>query len=96
MFNKKIFVTKHCLQRFEERGIRISQKRNTIIKQIITDLRPLNVRKIIRLPKKNEIKIITKHGKVYIGVETRTKFIIKTVFTESLTKGGNVFEIKYN
>ncbi len=84
MFNKKIFITKHCLERFEERGIRISQKRNSIIKQIITDLKPLNVKEIIKLPGKNETKIVTKQGKIYIGIETKHKFIVKTVYKKSL------------
>lgn len=83
MLNKKIFITKHCLERFEERGIRISQKRNSIIKQIMTDLKPLNIRNIEKLPG-NEVKVITRQGKIYIGIEKETKFIIKTVYRRSI------------
>lgn len=80
MLNKKIYISRHCLKRFEERGIRISQKRNTIIAQIIRDLRPLNIRIIEKLPTENEHKIITRQGKVYVVLETETQLIVKTVY----------------
>ena len=85
MFNKKIYISKHCLQRFEERGIKISQKRNTIITQIIQDLKPLNVMYNEKL-ENNDRKVTTKQGKIYIGHETKTKFIIKTVYKTDIRK----------
>lgn len=86
MFNKKIYISRHCLQRFEERGIRISQKKDTIIRQIYKDLKPLNVRLIEKLPTENEKKVITKQGKVYIIHEEETKIIIKTVYKTDIRK----------
>lgn len=85
MFNKKIYISKHCLQRFEERGIKISKKKDTIVKQILRDLKPLNVRFNEKLPN-NDRKITTKQGKIYIGHETDNKFIIKTVYKTDIRK----------
>ena len=86
MFNKKIYISRHCLQRFEERGIRISHKRDTIIRQIYKDLKPLNVRLIEKLPTENDKKITTKQGKVYIVHEEDARIIIKTVYKTDIRK----------
>lgn len=86
MFNKKIYISKHCLKRFEERGIKFSsKKRNSVVAQILRDLKPLNVLYNEKL-ENNDRRVITRQGKVYIGHETETKFIIKTVYKIDIKK----------
>ena len=83
MFNSKIFVSNHAKERFLERGIKLSNKDNYIDKQVRIDLSPLNISEIIKT-KKNEKKIITKQGKVYIIKETKNKIIVKTIYKINL------------
>lgn len=85
MFNKKIYISKHCLKRFEERNIKLSRKKSSMVGQILRDLKPLNVLYNEKLGN-NDRKITTKQGKVYIGHETDTKFIIKTVYKIDIKK----------
>lgn len=83
MFNSKIVVSDHARERFLERRIKLSNKKNYIDKQIKIDLSPLNISEIIKI-KKNEKKIITKQGKVYIIKEIKDKIIVKTIYKINL------------
>ena len=83
MFNSKIIISDHARERFLERGIKLSNKKNYIDKQIKIDLSPLNISEIIKI-KKNEKKIITKQGKVYIIKEIKDKIIVKTIYKINL------------
>ena len=83
MFNSKIIISDHARERFLERRIKLSNKKNYIDKQIKIDLSPLNISEIIKM-KKNEKKIITKQGKVYIIKEIKDKIIVKTIYKINL------------
>lgn len=83
MFNSKIIISDHARERFLERRIKLSNKKNYIDKQIKIDLSPLNISEIIKI-KKNEKKIITKQGKVYIIKEIKDKIIVKTIYKINL------------
>lgn len=83
MFNSKIIVSDHARERFLEREIKLSNKKNYIDKQVKIDLSPLNISEIIKI-KKNEKKIITKQGKVYIIKEIKDKIIVKTIYKINL------------
>ena len=83
MFNSKIIISDHARERFLERRIKLSNKKNYIDKQIKIDLSPLNISERIKM-KKNEKKIITKQGKVYIIKEIKDKIIVKTIYKINL------------
>lgn len=79
MWNKRIVVTKHAAERFEQRNIKYSTKTFNPIHQILMDLRPLNVKRKEHLEGDN-FKITTNQGKVYIIKETETASVVKTVY----------------
>lgn len=83
MWNKKIIVTNHAKQRFEERNIKFSRNQSNPIFQILFDLRPLNVRKRENLGD-NNYKVTTNQGKVYIIVEHKHACFVKTVYKTNL------------
>lgn len=83
MWNKKIIVTKHAIQRFEQRNIKYSTKSFNPIHQILTDLRPLNVRKREKL-EDGLYKVTTNQGKVYIIREIEVAAIVLTVYKTNL------------
>ena len=93
MFNKQVIVTDHAKERFVERDIKFRKgsKRNrnstiSIEQQIIEDLRPLNVREIIKLNNEGkcigekQYKVITNQGKVYIVVVGKEVATVETVY----------------
>lgn len=93
MFNKQVIVTDHAKERFVERDIKFRKgsKRNrnstiSIEQQIIEDLRPLNVREIIKLNNEGkcigekQYKVITNQGKVYIVVVGKGVATVETVY----------------
>ena len=43
MWNKKIVITQHAIQRFEQRNITFSKYENNPARQILCDLKPMNV-----------------------------------------------------
>lgn len=80
MLDKKIVISKHAFERFEQRGIKFYKNEDSIIRQIKFDLNPLNLR-IIKKINDTEYKVITKQGKCYITRNVgRNKAIIKTVY----------------
>lgn len=80
-FNKKIVVTNHAVKRFEERHINYSRKIDNPIKQILVDLKPLNVRHIEKVDNEhNKYKVTTQHNKVYILQEFKNAYFVKTVY----------------
>lgn len=108
MFNKEIIITEHAKKRFIERNIKFrkgskrSRKSATSIEQQITeDLRPLNVREIIRLDDEGkhvgekQYKVITNQGKVYIVVVGEKFLTVETVYEIDIKKKliGDLFVI---
>lgn len=83
MWNKKVIVTKHAKERFEQRYITSLKKFNDPVSQILYDLKPLNVRKLQRL-KNNNYKVTTAQGKVYIVFEGTNACFVKTVYQKCL------------
>jgi len=94
MWTKKIIVSNHVKERFEQRNIKFSQK-TSIEEQIRYDLRALNVREKVRL-NNLEYRVTTRQGKVYIlkEINPENKIIVKTVYKIDLRKqlfcGGQV------
>lgn len=86
MWTRKIIVSNHVKERFEERNIKFSQH-TSIEEQIRYDLRALNVRKKEKLSN-IEYKVTTRQGKVYIIKELikENKIIVKTVYKTDLKK----------
>ena len=83
MFNKRIIITDHAIERFEERRRPTANK--PLIKKwyadqrkfLVNELRPLNIR---TLSKKDGVTIATtKQGYRFIIKETPTTAIVKTV-----------------
>lgn len=83
MWNKKIFVTNHAIRRFYEREIKFSKKITNPIKQILHDLKPLNIREREKI-EKDVYKITTNEGKVYIVIEKSKYCFVQTVYTEDI------------
>ena len=84
MLNKKIIITNHAIERFEER------KRERIVpsklkkweadqrKYLISQLRPLNIKSIVKKP--SGITIVNTKGNYrFVIKETPTEAIVKTV-----------------
>lgn len=83
MWNKKIVITSHAKHRFLQRHLTFSQKSKNVSKQILSDLRPLNVMKIEKI-KNNHLKVTTNQGKVYILSETEDTCYVKTVYKTNI------------
>ena len=83
MWNKKIIVTNHAKQRFEQRNIKFSKNESNPIHQILFDLRPLNVRTRENIGN-NHYKVTTNQGKVYIIREIEVAAIVLTVYKTNL------------
>lgn len=83
MFNKKIIISKHAMKRFTERNIKMTNKKGNMILQVKTDLRPLNVKKIIRI-NNNEYKAVTNQGKIYVLHEYDNYVLVMTVYKVDL------------
>ncbi|NLM62890.1 MAG: hypothetical protein GX190_01065 [Mollicutes bacterium] len=79
MWNKKLVVTNHAKQRFIQRHLNYSKKKNDAIQQILTDLKPLNVMRIEKIHE-NHMKVTTRQGKVYVLVETDDCCFVKTAY----------------
>lgn len=81
MLDKKIVISKHAFERFQERGIKFyKNNEESVIKQIKFDLNPLNIRLIKRL-NEVEYRVITKQGKCYVARNiSENKTLIKTVY----------------
>lgn len=87
MWTKKLVVSNHVKERFEQRNIKFSQKKISIEEQIKYDLRALNIRKREKLSKL-EYKITTRQGKVYVlkAITEENKIIVKTVYKIDLRR----------
>lgn len=82
MWNKQIVVTNHAQKRFSERNIKFSKKNKDIVKQILLDLKPLNIKTMTRIRGEEEktYKVLTRQGKIYIVVENSRACFVKTVY----------------
>lgn len=86
IWNKQIIVTNHAQERFCQRKINFSKKNNNIIRQILLDLEPLNVRTISRIKnRENTYRVITKQGKTYIILEEDEACFVKTVYKSKIS-----------
>ena len=83
MWNKKIIVTRHARMRFLQRHLTFSKKKTDVVKQILNDLRALNVMKIEKMNGPN-LKVTTNQGKVYILAETEDTCYVKTVYKTNI------------
>lgn len=84
MWDKKIVVTHHAQQRFEQRNIKYFKSRGQGVEQIKYDLRALNIRTREKL-NDNEYKVTTRQGKVYVIIEDEKHCYIKTVYKVNLS-----------
>lgn len=83
MWHKKIILTDHVKFRFIQRHINFSKKENNVARQILHDLRPLNVMAKTRL-RNNDYKVVTNQGKVYIITEEKSICRVKTVYKSDI------------
>lgn len=88
MLYKKIILSNHVKDRFEQRHIKYTNnksKKYTIDQQVRFDLKPLN---IIRIERLNELdsRITTRQGKKYIvrELEDNNCLLVKTVYKSDL------------
>lgn len=80
MLDRKVIISKHATERFQQRGIKFYKNENSIIRQIKFDLKPLNIRFIEKI-NDTDYKVITKQGKCYVTQNIgRNKTLIKTVY----------------
>lgn len=86
MWDKKLIVSNHVKERFEQRNIKFSKKKISIEEQIRYDLRLLNTRRKEKIGE-DTYKVTTRQGKVYvIKVLDEKKAIIKTVYKVDIKK----------
>ena len=80
MLDRKVIISKHATERFQQRGIKFYKNENSIIRQIKFDLKPLNIRLIEKISD-TDYKVITKQGKCYVTQNIgKNKTLIKTVY----------------
>lgn len=80
MLDRKVIISKHATERFQQRGIKFYKNENSIIRQIKFDLKPLNIRFIEKISD-TDYKVITKQGKCYVTqIIGKNKTLIKTVY----------------
>lgn len=80
MLDRKVIISKHATERFQQRGIKFYKNKNSIIRQIKFDLKPLNIRFIEKISD-TDYKVITKQGKCYVTQNIgKNKTLIKTVY----------------
>ncbi|HAU85150.1 MAG TPA: hypothetical protein DCW90_06505 [Lachnospiraceae bacterium] len=86
MWNRKLIISKHVKERFEQRNIKFSKKNISIESQIRYDLKPLNIRTQKKL-NDTDYKVTTRQGKVYIITLLDDKrALIKTVYKIDIRK----------
>lgn len=87
MWNKKIIISKHVRERFEQRRIKFTNnKPRSIESQIRQDIRPLNIRKQEKLSE-DEYKLTTRQGKIYIVKHiSNSRLLVKTVYKVDIRK----------
>lgn len=77
MFNGKIIITNHAKERYRERKIDYKRKDN-VCKDILNELRPLNVRRMITL-EDGTIHVFTKFNNKFVVLKEENTYIIKTI-----------------
>ena len=84
MFNGKIIITNHAKERYVERKFDLDK--NHIVKQMLSELRPLNVRRIIR--DENDVyHVFTKFNNKFIVIKNEYgEYIVKTVVRMNIEK----------
>lgn len=77
MFNGKIIITNHAKERYIERKFDLDRKH--VVRQMLDELRPLNVRRIIR--GENDVyHVFTRFNNKFIVVKNeQDEYIVKTV-----------------
>ena len=83
-FNKKIIISKHAMERFEERKYKMTDKQKREYKSnprkfLTTMLRPMNIKHIRREGK--ELHVITKVNYDFIIQEKENCNMVKTIIT---------------
>lgn len=91
MLAKKIIITNHAIERFEERkreGLlpsKVKQWEQDQRRFLINQLRPLNIKSIYKKPNGTTI-VNTKGNYRFVIKETRTEAIVKTVMKTNQKK----------
>lgn len=79
MLNKRVCITTHVLDRMVERNFAGETKRDKIKRMILTDLRPMNIKRIEKSPQlkggKNVYFVWTQGGREYRLVEKGAKSV---------------------
>lgn len=79
-FTKKVWISKHAIQRYRERVPKAKEINDfNIRKAILKDLQIKNVRRKTVKNENNEFKVWVRGAKCYICVETQKVITIKTV-----------------
>lgn len=80
MWDKKIIVSNHVKCRFKSRNVKFEKNNDSIVIQILRDLKPLNVLSIENLSE-GIYRVNTKHGKTYILKQIDEKvMLVQTVY----------------
>lgn len=83
MWDKKIKISKHVLDRYEERQVsRLKENKNNVQRQIFTDLKPLNIKYKINIGG-NTYKVVTRQNKVYIIKSLDNYYLVKTIYKKN-------------
>lgn len=76
MFNGKIIITRHARERYIERKFDIDM--SNVNRQILNELRPLNVRRMIK-GEDGLLYVFTKFNNKFVIIEKDGEYIVKTV-----------------
>ena len=77
MFDGRIIITNHAKLRYSERKYDLDK--NHVVKQMLNELRPLNVKRIIR-DEDNTLHVFTRFNNKFILIKNdKGEYIVKTV-----------------
>lgn len=82
MFNKKIVVTDHAIERYNERSRSKGYRGRTTYKSIMNDLRPMNVMRIKKLDN-GAIKVFTRGKREFILEEKKNCYLLRTIIQKN-------------
>lgn len=82
MFDKKIVVRDHAIERYNQRSRSQGYRGRTTYKSIMNDLRPLNVMRIEKM-ENNRIKVYTRGKREFILEEKKNCYLLHTIIQKN-------------
>lgn len=93
MFNGKIVITHHAKERYAQRKIDFNNKKDNLCKKMLEELRPLNVKRMIKA-EDGSTHVFTKFNNKFVIIENPTtgEYVVKTVIRLNTRKRNRMIE----